>query len=175
MAAHLGASRIFPQPAGVRAIQPDWNFTKVEAKTRYCSDPSLQQHASTPDFKERPAGSCPPAVQFQHAKSNIASGGSAVALFRRLDALVDRMVELDRRHFARLVAGKAERAGHRLAEQGVAERPEDELERLLLQRPFGFVMPFGELVDQAVDRLEDRIERVVIAGEGYSACPRAPP
>ena len=72
---------------------------------------------------------------------------------------------------AGLSARKAERPGHRLAEGGIAGRGEDEPEGRLVDRPV--FMTFAELVDQLVDGIEDRVERVAIAGKDHPGGERA--
>ena len=71
----------------------------------------------------------------------------------------------------RLAAIQAERVGHRLAEQQIADGGEDEPERGFVDRPV--LMAGAEPVDDLVDRIEDRIERVAIAGEDHPGGERA--
>ena len=57
--------------------------------------------------------------------------------------------------------GRPSALGHRPAEQRIAEGGEHQPERRLVDRPV--LMAGAELVDEAVDGVEDRIERVAIA------------
>jgi hypothetical protein len=86
----------------------------------------------------------------------------------RQRAFADEVVSGD---FACLVAREAEGGGHRRAEQRIAERVEDQRERVL-----GHVMLLvadGELGNQPADRIEDRVERVAIAGQDHPCGQRA--
>ena len=72
---------------------------------------------------------------------------------------------------ARGVAGKAERIGDRRAEQRIAERVQDQREGA-----FGDMMLLvadGQLGDEAADRIEDRVQRVAVAGEDHPRGERA--
>ena len=70
-----------------------------------------------------------------------------------------------------LLARQAERLGHRPAEQRIAERGEHQPQGGLVDRPV--LVALAELVDEAVDRVEDRVERVAIAGEDHPGGERA--
>lgn len=73
---------------------------------------------------------------------------------------------------ARGVARQAEGFGHRAAELRVAECHQDERERVFVHQPF-FVVARRHAVDQAVDRLDDRVERVVVARRRHPCRERA--
>src|SRR3954468_4270611 len=79
--------------------------------------------------------------------------------------------ELARRQLARFLGGQAEGAGHRLAEERIAEGGEDEPEGELGDRPV--LMALAEAIDETVDRFEHRIERVAVAGEDHPRGERA--
>ena len=78
-------------------------------------------------------------------------------------------VELDAQalggELARRVAREAQRFGDRRAEERIAKRVEDQRKRAL-----GYLVLLvadAELRDQAANRIEDRIERVAVAGEDH--------
>ena len=63
------------------------------------------------------------------------------------------------------VAREPERFGDRPAEERIAERAEDEGERILGDAML--IVADAEVADEAADRIEDRIERVTVAGEDH--------
>ena len=72
---------------------------------------------------------------------------------------------------ARLAAAEAERFGHFRAEQRIAHRDEDDPQGRLGDRPV--LMAGAQMIDQLVDRLQYRIQRVAIAGEDHPGGERA--
>src|SRR5688500_14895881 len=69
------------------------------------------------------------------------------------------------RDLARLLARQAESARHRPAKQRIAQSGEDQPQRRLMHR--AVLVAGAELVDEAVDGVEDRIESVAIAAEDH--------
>ena len=63
------------------------------------------------------------------------------------------------------VALEPESFGNRSAEEGIAERCQDQAERRF--RHSMLLMIEGQLIDQRPDRLEDWVERVAVAGEDH--------
>jgi hypothetical protein len=51
----------------------------------------------------------------------------------------------------------------------VAERGQHELQRLLMDRLPPRFIPFGQIVDQLVDRLQDWVQRILVAGQDHPA------
>src|SRR4051812_47984879 len=70
-----------------------------------------------------------------------------------------------------LVAGGAERLGHGRAGRRTPGGGEAQPQRRLLHRPV--LMALAELVDEAVNRVEYRVEGVAIAGEDHPGGERA--
>ena len=73
--------------------------------------------------------------------------------------------QVPRRQLASGIAAEAERLSHGSAEQGIPEGGEDQPQCGLADR--AILMAGGELVDQTVDRVEHRVERVAIAREDH--------
>src|SRR3954471_2928619 len=65
----------------------------------------------------------------------------------------------------RLFARQSESVRHRLAEQRIAQRRKHQPEGDLVDR--AILMALAELVDEAVDGVEDRVEGVAIAGKDH--------
>ena len=72
---------------------------------------------------------------------------------------------------ARRVAGQAERFGDRRAEQRIAECVQNQAERAF--GDVALLMADAELGDERPDRIEDRVERVAVAGEDHPGGKRA--
>lgn len=75
------------------------------------------------------------------------------------------------RKFARRVARQAERFRDWRSQQRVPERTEHERQRALCD--LVSLVTDGELGNEAPDRVEDRVERVPVAGEDHPRCKRA--
>lgn len=78
-----------------------------------------------------------------------------------------------RGELARSVSREAERFRNGASEERVAKRVENQSERTLCD--VMVFMPEGQLCDEAANRIEDRIERVAVAGEDHPCGERAGP
>ena len=78
-----------------------------------------------------------------------------------------RQQHLSRDH-PRAVARQPERACHRRPQQRVAERHQHQLQRLVVDRHTGVVIGC-QILDQVVDRAQDRVERIHVAVQDHPA------
>lgn len=69
-------------------------------------------------------------------------------------------------HITSGITGEPQRTGQALTDQGIAQRHQNQRQRVFMH--FAVFMPaFADIVDQPVNRLNDRVQRIFIAGEHH--------
>ena len=90
--------------------------------------------------------------------------------------LIKRCQHYAQRNITGALTWQAKRLGQRRAEQRITKRHQDERERVVMQQ--AIFMPINrKIIDKIVDRLNNRIERILIARKDHPArkCARALP